>query len=230
MKKIWVSFCLMIGIGISAHAQRFNGNTVTERTKIGIQGGLSVPWQHVGGGNDDYSSYNTDAFAGFTGGLQLEVPLGNGWYLQPEANFTQMGGKDYITPFNYQTNKYEDNAVYTKVSNNYIQVPVYIKYKPMLQGLGLFFGPQYGYMLNYKEKYLDNVGGEDKTTFGKNRNEISLAYGVEYYFPSKNDGPSFGFAIKGMSGLSNIIDKNKFDGYMSSVYNNAFFVTVGVRF
>ncbi len=228
MKKIILGFSMILGFAISSQAQTFNGNTVTERTKFGIQGGLTVPFQSVGGSydastNTSYVSHATGAFAGFTGGLQLEIPLGNGWYVQPEANFSVMGGKDYI-------DLDDGTTPYAKFQSNYLQVPLLVKYKPMLQGFGVFFGPQYGYLLSAKQKYLDAIGGEDKITDFSNRNEISLAYGIEYYFPSSNDGPSFGISLKGISGLSNTVDKSKYAYPMSSVRNNAVFLTVGVRF
>lgn len=226
MKKVILGFSMILGLALSAQAQVFRGNTVTERTKFGIQGGLSVPFQTVGSSYDGdtyYASHTTDAFAGFTAGLQVEVPLGNGWYIQPEANFSQMGGKDYLS-------LNDGSAPYTKLVNNYLQVPVFVKYKPMLQGFGIFFGPQYGYLLSAKEKYLDAQGGQNTTTDFSNRNEFALAYGIEYYFPSPNDGPSFGVSLKGVSGLTNMVDYSKYSTPMSPVRNNAVFLTVGVRF
>lgn len=229
MKKLIVGFSMIFGLGLSSQAQVFRGNTVTERTKFGIQGGLSIPFQTVGGTYDGYASHTSDAYAGFTAGLQVEVPLGNGWYLQPEANYTQMGGKDYLDGI-VNPDGSTSNDVYTKIQNNYLQVPVLVKYKPMLQGFGIFFGPQYGYLLSGKEKYLDARGGNTTTTDLLNRSEFALAYGIEYYFPSANDGPSLGFSLKGVSGISNTVDKSKYDYPMSSVRNNAVFLTVGVRF
>lgn len=231
MKKIILGLSFILGIGITANAQKFNGNTVTERTKFGIQGGLSVPFQITGSSYDGYSdtyfgSHTSDAFAGFTAGLQAEVPLGNGWYIQPEVNYSQMGGKDY---FLLDDGSQYGVSVYGKEADNYLQIPVLVKYKPMLQGFGIFFGPQYGVLLSAKQKYNQGYGTVDIKDFS-NKNEFALAYGVEYYFPSANDGPSFGIALKGVSGLTNIVDKSKYDYPMSSVRNNAVFLTVGVRF
>ncbi|PZP51136.1 MAG: hypothetical protein DI598_03945 [Pseudopedobacter saltans] len=231
MKKIILGFSLMLGIGISAHAQKFSGNTVTERTKFGIQGGLSVPFQTVGGTYDSYSdtyygSHTSDAFAGFTAGLQVEIPLGQGWYLQPEANYSQMGAKDY---FNVEVAQNSFQSTYGKEADNYLQIPVLVKYKPMLQGFGIFFGPQYGRLLSAKQKYSQGLGSVDIKDL-TNKDELALAYGIEYYFPSANDGPSFGISLKGISGLTNIVDKSQYAGSVSSVRNNAVFLTVGVRF
>lgn len=234
MRKNLFSLCLLLGIVSALQAQKIKRKIAMEESpRFGFQAGLSIPSERIGFHDSNEPSYRTKTSTGFTGGIQVEIPLGSGWYIQPEANFTQMGAKNNLKRLDPQTNQYVNTSVNSKIATNYIQVPIYVKYKPKIPGLGIFFGPQYGYLLSYKETYMDKAGGGYKGTSYNNRNEISLAYGVEYYLPSKNDGPSFGIAFKRMSGLTNMMDKNKLDkpkGEKWYVYNDAFFLTIGVRF
>ncbi len=237
MKKIFTIIIASFLI-VAVHAQRFEGNNVIERTKFGIQGGLSVPYQGVGDIYGDYDNYGnyysgdgyySDAKAGLTGGLQVEIPLKNGWYLQPEVNYTQMGGKDNV---NFNDKNGDRYSVYTKLSYNYLQVPILVKYKPGLQGFGIFAGPQYGYLLSAKQHYFASNMPDDDMKPVTFKSEFSIVAGLEYYFPSPNDGPSFGISLRGMSGLTNILDKSKVEGGSDnpSIRNEGITLTVGVRF
>ena len=234
MRRNLFSLCLLLGIVSALQAQKIKRKIAMEESpRFGFQAGLSIPSERIGFHDSNEPSYRTKTSTGFTGGIQVEIPLGSGWYIQPEANFTQMGAKNNLKRLDPQTHQYVNTSVNSKIATNYIQVPIYVKYKPKIPGLGIFFGPQYGYLLSYKETYMDKAGGGYKGTAYNNRNEISLAYGVEYYLPSKNDGPSFGIAFKRMSGLTNMMDKNKLDklkGEKWYIYNDAFFLTIGVRF
>lgn len=235
MKKICTFLILLLAAGV-VRAQRFEGNTVIERTKFGIQAGLSIPYQEVGNASTYYDAwgnyytggdgYYSDAKAGYTAGLQLEIPLRNGWYLQPEANYTQMGGKDYIK---YLDENGEPYSVYSRQDYNYLQVPILFKYKPFLRGFGIFGGPQYSYLLSAKNHFYDGVADDDvKSTLYKS--EFSFVFGLEYYFPTRNDGPSFGLSLRGMSGITNILDKSKVSVDQPSIRNQGVTLTAGVRF
>ena len=234
MRKNLFSLCLLLGFVSTLQAQKIKRKIAMEESpRFGFQAGLSIPSERIGFHDSNEPSYRTKTSTGFTGGIQVEIPLGSGWYIQPEANFTQMGAKDRIKRFDPNTNQYALTATNSKISANYIQVPIYVKYKPKIPGLGIFFGPQYGYLLNYKQTYLDKEGGEYKGTAYNNRNEISLVYGLEYYFPNKDDGPSFGISFKRMSGLTDMMNKNeleKINKDVWNIYNDAFFLTIGVRF
>ncbi len=225
--------CLLIICSISSYAQLFTGDMVRERPKFGVQAGLSVPYQSVGGYYDSYGgtsayAHSTNSYAGFTAGLQLELPLGHRWYIQPEANFSQMGGNDFFNSVvDDLGNVFTD--VYTSVKNNYFQVPLLVKYKPWAQGWGFFCGPQYGYLISAKEKYEKDIPEDNVIEFRK-RNGFSIVYGIEHYFPSANDGISLVFSLKVITGLTNNIDKSKYDYPLSSVRDNAIFLTMGVRF
>lgn len=227
MKKLFLLAVASVGL-LSLQAQRFKGNTVTERTKIGIHGGMSVAYMTYGSGYDYYGySNSSDALVGGTYGIDIEMPLKNGWYLQPEVNYTNMGRKDWDT--------YQDNSGTYKLKDalNYLQVPVLIKYKPMLQGFGIYFGPQYSYLLSAREHYYDG-GSSENIKPGSNKSEFGLVFGFEYYFPSANDGPSFGLGLRGVAGLTSNINKdyyyNQGATYVPSMRNNGIYLTAGVRF
>ncbi|QES87534.1 porin family protein [Rhizosphaericola mali] len=234
MKKLFLLAVASVGL-LSLQAQRFKGNTVTERTKIGIHGGMSVAYLSYGSGYDGYGNYysnNSDALVGGTYGIDIEMPLKNGWYLQPEVNYTNMGGKDWNTQTDNNNNSYSFKY---RDALNYLQVPILIKYKPMLQGFGIYFGPQYGYLLSAKEHYYDGSPSQNVKA-SSIKNEFALVLGFEYYFPSANDGPSFGLGLRGVAGLTNNVNKdylyNNFSnvGNIPSTRNNGIYLTAGVRF
>lgn len=219
-------------------AQRFEGNKIIERTKIGVQAGLAVPYQEEGNVGyywDDYYNYYeghyTDAKAGVLGGIQVEIPVRNGWYIQPEVNFATLGGKK--NPFDDVTGTYPR----TTYDYNYLQVPILVKFKPMINGLGIFLGPQYGYLLSAKEK-APSIQLENDLKDVTYKSELSFLFGLEYYFPSANDGPQFGLSLRFLGGITNIVNKSAYStpdnpidpATIQSVRNNGVFLTAGVRF
>lgn len=247
--KSFVKLGLILAVSTcigTANAQRFVGNKVIERTKIGIHGGANWASQTTG----TYSYYTsmdywgnyytssgadyTNTKAGFTAGLEMELPIRNGFYVQPEVNYTQMGGKGSIAVADADGNS---SSLYGKYNYNYLQVPLLFKYKPSIKGFGIFIGPQYGYLLNANNSIKGY--GTDKTVINwSNRNEFSILAGCEYYIPSKNDGPQLGFSLRYMAGLTNVMNKEKYQtlypsediSSMGSIRNSSIMLTAGVRF
>ncbi|MDE1191704.1 MAG: porin family protein [Arachidicoccus sp.] len=219
----------MIGLFALAASVSFGqirrGNNVIIQPQIGIFGGLSVSNQWES--NDGYSQ-SDDAIAGGIAGIQLALPISYGWYIQPEVTYTNMGTKYY-----QDASSDDDYGGGVKLRMNYLNVPILFKYQEPFTGVGIFFGPQYGYLLSahtyptsYPKPDITSVDVKD----GYHKNELSGLVGLEYYFPNNGrPGPKFGFSARYQFGITNVLNNDYYqtDG---SIRNNAFFLTAGIRF
>jgi hypothetical protein len=223
MKKRINLFAALLLMATAGYSQIIrNDGMIVERTKIGIQGGLVVSNQTV---SQDGSFDATDSKTSFTAGINLEIPLRYGLYLQPEINYSQMGGKGYVDfP---TTTSGTTTSVYGTFNYNYIQVPILIKYKPLFSGFGVFLGPQYSYLLSAKGVHFNDGGPDVDFKPETYSSELSVLFGMEYYFPSQNDGTQFGLSARYQAGITNI---SNLPGSYQSIHNNGFYLTIGVRF
>jgi hypothetical protein len=107
------------------------------RTTFGIRAGVN--FQNINGKTASGAKLENDILTGFHAGVNAEIPLGTGFYLQPGVLYSQKG-----TEFD------NDN----QVKLNYLEVPVNFVYKPVL-GTGrmlLGFGPYVGFGIGGKVK------------------------------------------------------------------------------
>ncbi len=93
----------------------------------------------------DYKS-----MAGFIGGLDVELPISDYITIQPELNFSQLGAKQNIDTLGNIT---------AKLKENYLSLPVLVKFTVPNTGLGIYVGPQYSYLLSAKA--TGNVDGSN---------------------------------------------------------------------
>lgn len=219
MKKVLVVILSLITS--ASFAQIRKGNTVIEKTRIGLFGGLSLANQIV---SDPYgNAYSDNAKAGGIAGISVIAPISYGWYFQPEITYSNMG------------TTYSDDQIYSGKKNlnmNYLSVPLLFKYSEPFTGLGILFGPQYGYLLNANiaptGSFKNNYGKADATSDWK-RSDISGVVGLEYYFPNNGTpGPKFGLSARYQFGFLNVNNGGVSDN--SRVTNSGFFITAGVRF
>jgi len=227
MKKLFVIlFSLASTVGFS---QIRNGNSIIERTRIGVFGGLSVANQIT---QDPVygDAYSDNSKAGFYGGVSVSVPISYGWFVQPELSYSGMGTNYY---YNGQGDDYNGNM---NLNMNYLNLPVLFRYSQPFTGFGVLFGPQYSYLLSANTQ----PSGSAKKDFEKGdvtpdykRSDFSGVLGLEYYFPNDGSGGTqFGLSARYQFGFLNVNNGGVTydDGSMAKVRNNAFFITAGVRF
>lgn len=109
------------------------------KTTIGVRGGVN--FQNITGKDATGNDLENNIRTGYHFGVNAEVPLGTGFYLQPGILYSAKGGE---FPEN------EDHELHI----NYIEVPVNFVYKPVL-GTGrmlLGFGPYAAYAIGGKNK------------------------------------------------------------------------------
>lgn len=224
MKKLLFSLVAFLTVA-ALNAQMIRGNTITERTKFGVKAGLSAPyWQEEQYGVG-YFTY--DIKAGFVVGVEAEIPIKSGWYLQPEANYAQMGAQIHGEFNDDATNQKRTGLI--KYKNDYVQVPVLIKYRPLYSGFGVYFGPQAGFLTQAKENPVNF--NPITTTDEYTKMDFSGVFGVEYYFPNMDDSkPRFGISGRYVHGFTNIYPDNSDLANDYRLSNKGFQLTLGVRF
>jgi hypothetical protein len=138
-KAIFVVFITLLGNGLYAQEMTVN----TGKTTLGLRGGVN--FQNINGKNSSGDKLENKLLTGFHGGLNIEIPVGSGFYVQPGLLYSRKGAK-------------LENSD-TKAKLSYIDVPVNLVYKPVL-GTGnmlLGFGPYVGFGLGGK---VDNGTNE----------------------------------------------------------------------
>lgn len=227
MKKLFVVFfSLATTVGFS---QIRNGNSIIERTRVGVFGGLSVANQTVSDPYSDYA-YSDNAKADFIGGISVSVPISYGWFVQPELSYTGMGTNYYD---DYTSPDFQGNV---NLNMQYLNLPVLFRYSQPFSGFGVLFGPQYSYLLSANTKPSgSNKGSFDHgpVTDDWKRSDFSGVVGLEYYFPNDGSGGTqFGLSARYQFGFLNVNNGGVTydDGSLANIRNNAFFITAGVRF
>lgn len=135
LKRIFIAMALIMAFGVSANAQ----------IKFGVKAGVVV--------NDlkfDKDIIATDNRAGLTGGLMMEVnlPILN---LGVDASVMYVRRSSEVSYMIANTDGTETLAT-DKINNDYIEVPVNLKYKFALPGVGkivapyLFTGPSFAFL------------------------------------------------------------------------------------
>lgn len=111
--------------------------TVTaNKTTFGLRAGVN--FQTINGKDSEGDKLENDLLTGFHAGVNAEIPIGTGLYVQPGVLYTLKGAKN--------------NDADSKVKISYIDVPVNLLYKPIL-GTGnmvLGFGPYVGFGIGGK--------------------------------------------------------------------------------
>jgi len=121
----------------------------TGKTSFGIRAGVN--FQNINGKDAAGNDLKNDLLTGFNAGINAEIPLSSGFYLQPGALYSTKGAK---------------GSNDSKVKLSYIEVPVNFLYKPIL-GSGnmlLGFGPYVGFGVAGKVESGNGVSTDVKFT------------------------------------------------------------------
>lgn len=192
----------------------------TDRTTFGIRAGVN--FQNINGDDAAGNKLKNDLTTGFHAGVNAEVPVGSGFYVQPGALYSMKG------------TEYKGGA---KAKLSYIEVPVNFVYKPIL-GTGnmlLGFGPYVAFGINGKIKAPN--GTETDLDFGSDYNAANPAT----YFKSFDAGGNLlagyefanrlSFQLNAQLGLVKINKENKaVINDNTSWKNTGFGMSLGYRF
>ena len=189
------------------------------RTTFGVRGGVN--FYTITGKNEGGTKLDNNIKTGFNVGVNAEVPLGSGSYLQPGVLYSQKGA---------------DFTNSNSLKLTYIEIPVNYIYKPVL-GNGrmlLGFGPYVGFGLGGK---LKNSNDEETDVEFTKTYDAAIAKpqykGIDYganllagYELAKN----ISFQINAQLGLAELTPKNYPSAGKTKQNNTGFGVSVGYRF
>jgi opacity protein-like surface antigen len=192
MKRVSLFFLACIAFALTSSAQ----------VKFGGKAGINLA--NVSGKEEgDKTDY--DSKVGLHIGALVEIPISESFSVMPELNFDQLGAKD------------EFLGQELKLNLNYISVPVLAKFN--VSGLGIYAGPQIGFLLSAKTKAGDNdvdIKDQLKST------NFSALFGAEYNLPM-----GLFISARYNLGLSKIDDESNSDNYTKA---NAITFGIGYKF
>ena len=154
MKKIFFIAAAMLGV-VSLSAQE-----KTTSSQFGVKSTVNMSSFN----GDDVK--DNDYKVGFSAGVYGHFPITDQFAVQPEVNFTRIGGKlkDDVTELGNTTIKDKN-----KTTLDYIQVPIMFKYYPGASRFNIEAGPQFGYNVYASNKQETSVyaNGTVNTISGK---------------------------------------------------------------
>jgi hypothetical protein len=220
MKRIVLTASMISALIGSASAQQTPSMVRNAgKTTFGVHAGANM--FNMNGKNAVGTELDNSLKTGFEAGVNVEIPLGSGSYLQPGVDFRQKGA--------------EWNDGESKLSLNYIDVPVNFVYKPVL-GTGNFvlgFGPYIGFGIGGKMKNADgqevNVefGNDDvsSTSVNLKRTDAGANFLAGYEFANK-----LSVNLKAQLGLKDINPDPGIPEDQTRSRNTGFGLSLGYRF
>jgi hypothetical protein len=215
MKKI-IGSIMMLGLFQAASAQEMT-NTAS-RTTFGIRAGVN--FQNINGKNAEGSELKNDIATGFHAGVNAEIPVGTGSYLQPGVLYSMKGA---------------ETGNDSRIRLSYIEVPVNFVYKPVLStgNLVLGFGPYAAYGIGGK---IETNGSERDIEFDSDYDLLDPATQFKKFDAGANFLAGYEFAnqlsfqINAQLGLININKENPLGNDDTRWRNTGFGLSVGYRF
>ena len=209
---ISIGLISLVSLGTMAQSKR----TVS----FGITGGVNL--SNINGKTATGAQLDNKLRTGFNAGLNAQIPLSNGFYLQPGVEYRQKGSE------------FRNGG---ELVLGYIDIPVTFVYKPSL-GTGavvLGFGPYLG--LGVHGKVIDANGSERKVQF---RNTYSVSEAEDVQFKRIDAGANFmaGYEFSNkisamlntQLGLVNINPETNIPGDETRYRNTSFGLSLGYRF
>lgn len=214
-KMMLLSTAGLLSLGVFAQSKKYSVGTTT----FGITGGVN--WNNINGKTSTGDKLENKVKTGFNGGVNVEFPVSNGFYLQPGVEYRQKGAE--LSNGN-------------KLTLSYVDIPVNFIYKPAL-GRGsmlLGFGPYVGFGIDGKMKSPN--GTERKVNFD---NSYSLSEAEDIQFKKLDAGANFmiGYefksklsaALKAQLGLVDINPDTNIPGDKTRYRNTGFGLSLGYR-
>lgn len=161
-------------------------------------------------------SISTKLKPGFTGGVGVGLQLSKIFATQLEVNYQVIAGGD-------GKKQIWLDGYHKSISMRYVSVPLLLKLKIPNSGVGIYAGPQYGYLINTKLKTYD---GYAETTNRLRKHNIAATVGAEYYFTIKG-GNQLGLSGRYQFSPAHIDKDASKDLHLD---NSAFTLTLGYRF
>lgn len=213
MKKFLTLVAAFSLIASTASAQMF-GKDKMGKTTFGIRAGVSISSIRGQTSNEPDDKLDLQSRLGFNAGVIMDIPITNGFYIQPGLLFTTKGAKDKRSD-EFGTSEVKYNA-------SYLEVPVLASFRfnasksvQIQANVGPYFALGIGGKCKSSFTSLENSAynetdempifgkSTDETpTFGMKRFDLGLAFGVgvtiskHYYIGVQYDLGLMNLAIK----------------------------------
>lgn len=216
--KIWITAIATV-FSTTLFAQQMAHNE--NRTTFGLRGGVN--FATINGKNGIGARLDNNINTGFHAGLNVEIPIGSGIYLQPGILYSQKGAE-----FS------GDN----EVDLSYAEVPVNLIYKPIL-GTGrmlLGFGPYVGVGIDGKVKGSNGISTDVEFVTKSNATDPGSIYqfkridGGANFLAGYEFRNNFSFQINAQLGLAQIAPTSSGTNNELKYKNTVFGASVGYRF
>lgn len=140
MKKI-ILIILSAAFASNLVAQE-NETDLRKKLTFGLKAGVNYSNVYDSEGED----FNADPKLGLAAGIFLAIPIGKYLGVQPEVLFSQKGFR--------ATGRILGNTYSFTRTTNYIDVPLFITFKPS-EFISILGGPQYSYLTNQKDVFAN---------------------------------------------------------------------------
>ena len=201
MKKCFMLAAMLLSGITATSAQTFGdmfGSDQKGKITYGVRAGLNI--SNIGGeyGPDSGDELDLDSRAGFHIGGIVDIPITNGFYVQPGLLFTTRGAKD---SFSYSETGYSEEAT-TKYKPMYLEIPVLASFRADVSrsvNVQVNVGPHFAFGLGGKCKYeysdSDGNSESNKAPFFGESSESEEHYGMKRFdfgltfgWPSRRSG------------------------------------------
>ncbi|MEC7646329.1 MAG: porin family protein [Bacteroidota bacterium] len=183
MKKI-LTLTLITLLNLSLNAQSLLPIKYGIKAGANIANVTSIP-------NSGVENINSSSLIGIAGGLYMEVPVNEKWYLNPEIIYIQKGAAfTYSYIHDYGINQRDLHNTSHELKLDYIELNSTISYKTANK-LSLNFGPSFSYLATINYTILSDIGEDSNEAsshellpdgeYEEETLDISLNLGMSYY-------------------------------------------------
>ncbi len=186
-------------------------SSLTFAQQFGAKAGMNVSSISADGFDDAKSK------VGYYAGLFMNAPIAEGFSIQPEVLYNNLGAKTETTVL---------GTKYSSTLNlDYITVPVMFQYNATPQ-FYLEAGPEFGFMVNANQKYTAGSNNTTSTLNTDDFNKFNFGVGLGLGF---NVTENIGLNARYVAGMNDITNNDKW-GSDANNKNNTFQVGLGVKF
>ncbi len=158
MKKTIIAAAMLFATVSGVKAQSTMHTSKTNGVHFGLRAGLNL----ANIIQTDNSNYSTQLKPGFNAAAFVELPIVNGFSIQPEIQFSQKGYK--TTGSTVINGSYDYN-----VTSNFIEVPLLAKFSPS-KNFGIVVGPQYSFLTSTKTNFTSGNSSYQQLVEADNNN------------------------------------------------------------
>ena len=141
--------------------------------------------------NSGVENIKSSSLIGIAGGLYIEVPLNEKWYINPEIIYIQKGATfTYSYVHDYEINQRDIRNSSHELKLDYIELNPTFSYKTP-NNLSLNFGPSISYLSTLNYSILNDIGENDNVgssnelladgEYDEESLDLGLNIGISYY-------------------------------------------------